>query len=202
MGAVLREADRGQMDRPMDSNSKSRDAASGKLDELIARQDIHDVMCRYARSVDRRDWATLRACFHDDATDQHGEFAGDADAFIEWVSRRHATVPFSMHLLANCLIEFRGPATALVETYFVAIQRREKPPEMAGDQPAAVDMEVFGRYCDKFERRAGAWRIASRRVVYDSTRTQPSSNHLRELIGVLGRRDQDDPVLIMNRTTD
>jgi len=186
----------------MDFNSKSNDNISRKLDQLIARQEIHDVMCRYARSVDRRDWVTLRTCFHDDASDQHGEFTGNADAFIEWVSNRHATVPFSMHLLANCLIEFRDAATALVETYFVAMQRREKPSGTTGLQPAGVDMEVFGRYCDKFERRAGIWRIASRRVVYDSTRTQPSSNHLRELVGVLGRRDQDDPVYAMNGTTD
>lgn len=162
------------------------------LQELLARAEIGDCLARYARSVDRRDWASLRACFHDDAVDHHGEFRGTADEFIAWVSARHAAVPFSMHLLANCLIEFRGETSAAVETYFVAVQRRERA--AADGSVESNDFEVFGRYVDRFEKRDGAWRIAGRRVVYDSTSTRPSTNHLRELVGVLGRRDRSDPV--------
>jgi hypothetical protein len=168
-----------------------------KLSELVARQEIQDVLGRYARSVDRRDWESLRECFHDDAQDQHGEFTGNTDAFIDWVSKRHASVPFSMHFLGNCLIEFLSPEAAWVETYFIAMQRRDESPANPGESTGAVDMEVFARYCDRFELRAGVWRIASRRVVYDSTRTLPSSHHLRELVGVLGQRGRGDPVFLV-----
>lgn len=157
------------------------------LERLIARTEIEDCMKRYARGVDRRDWPLVRACFHDGARDHHGEFCGDGDAFIDWVSARHAEVPFSMHYLLNCLIEFRSPAQAVVETYFWALQRRE-----SGD--TGTDYEVFGRYIDRFEQRSGLWRIADRRVAYDSTRTQPSTHHLRHLQGVIGRRDANDPL--------
>ena len=166
-----------------------------KLSELVARQEIQDVLGRYARSVDRRDWESLKECFHDDAHDQHGDFTGSTADFIDWVSKRHASVPFSMHFLGNCLIEFLSHEVAWVETYFIAMQRRE-PSSASGESAAAVDMEVFARYCDRFELRAGVWRIATRRVVYDSTRTQPSTNSLRALVGVLGRRDRDDPVFL------
>ena len=71
-----------------------------KLEELVAKQEIHENLLRYARGVDRRDWALVRDTYHDGAIDWHGEFHGDADAFIAWVSERHATVPFSMHLMA------------------------------------------------------------------------------------------------------
>ena len=162
------------------------------LSELAARRQIQDCLLRYARGVDRRDWPAVRACYHDDATDWHGEFRGDADGFIAWVSERHATVPFSMHFLGNCLIEFIDDNSAAVETYFVAIQRRETKADEA--TVAGKDIEVFGRYCDLFEKREDVWRVARRQVVYDSSRTQPSTNHLRKIVGSIGRRDQDDPV--------
>lgn len=162
------------------------------LTRLAAKSEIQDVLFRYARAVDRKDWPALAAVFHADAHDEHGEFSGGPAAFVEWVSRRHAAIPFAMHIMANCLIEFLDDATAAVETYFVAIQRRETASK-SGDVEGA-DVEVFGRYCDRFEKRDGAWRVARRKVVYDGTRTQPSTHHLRKLVGAMGRRDRSDPV--------
>lgn len=165
-----------------------------KIEQLIAKAEIEDIMCRYARAVDRRDWPALRQCFHPDAIDEHGEFKGPPEAFIEWVTKRHEAVPFSMHFLGNCLVEFLDECSAAVETYFLAIQRRETAGPGNGAGQSATDYEVFGRYCDLFEKREGAWRVAARKVVYDSTRTLPSTNHLREIVGVMGRRDAADPV--------
>ena len=135
------------------------------LEMLLAKSEIEDCLKRYARGVDRRDWEGVRACFHPDAIDHHGEFRGTCDEFIVWVSARHAEIPFAMHYLLNCLIEFMSDRSASVETYFWAIQRRETRSE-AG--PAAgTDFEVFGRYVDQFEKRDGVWRIADRKVTYD-----------------------------------
>lgn len=159
------------------------------LERLIARAEIQDSMCRYARGVDRRDWESVRRCFHPDAVDEHGELVGSPDDFIEWVSRRHAAIPFAVHFLGNCLIEFIDDRSAAVETYFIAVQRRETAPGDTG-----TDFEVFGRYLDRFERRDGEWRVAARKVVYDGSRTMPSTNHLRSLTGIMGRRDVEDPV--------
>ncbi|MBL8589254.1 MAG: nuclear transport factor 2 family protein [Methylobacteriaceae bacterium] len=162
------------------------------LMRLTAKSEIEDVLFRYARAVDRKDWPALADVFHADAHDDHGEFSGGPTAFVEWVSQRHAAIPFAMHIMANCLIEFVNDATAAVETYFVAIQRREKA--SASGAVEGTDVEVFGRYCDRFEKRDGAWRVARRTVVYDGTRMQPSTHHLRKLVGVMGRRDKSDPV--------
>ncbi len=162
------------------------------LERLVAKSEIEDVLFRYARAVDRRDWPALAAVFHADAHDEHGEFSGGPAAFVDWVSARHAAIPFAMHIMANCLIEFLDDETAAVETYFVAIQRREKHAASGGVE--GTDFEVFGRYCDRFEKRGGAWRVALRRVIYDGTRTQPSTHHLRKLAGTFGQRDRTDPV--------
>lgn len=163
-----------------------------QLAKLIDKAEIEDCLKRYARGVDRRDWAMVRACFHDDAIDHHGEFCGNGDEFIEWVRVRHAEVPFSMHYLLNCLVEFTSAGSAAVETYFWAIQRRETNGTNGACQ--GTDYEVFGRYLDRFEKRDGVWRVAERKVAYDSTRQTPSSHHLRKIVGVLGRRDAGDPV--------
>ena len=162
------------------------------LEKLIARSEIEDCLKRYARGVDRRDWDLVRACFHEDAMDHHGEFHGSGNEFVEWVSARHADIPFAMHYLLNCLIEFSSDRDAAAETYFWAIQRRDSPTKEGRGN--GTDYEVFGRYVDRFTRRDGVWRITSRKVVYDSTRQQPSSDHLRKIVGVLGRRDRSDPV--------
>lgn len=162
------------------------------LERLVAKSEIEDCLKRYARGVDRRDWVSVRACFHDDANDHHGEFCGSRDDFIEWVRTRHADIPFSMHYMLNCLIELLSDRMAAVETYFWAIQRRESRGE--DGQIRGTDFEVFGRYVDRFEKRDGIWRVTDRKVAYDSTRQMPSSNHLRKMVGVLGRRDRSDPV--------
>ena len=46
------------------------------VEELIARQEITDVLHRYCRAVDRRDPDLLRSVYHPDATDDHGVYAG------------------------------------------------------------------------------------------------------------------------------
>lgn len=162
------------------------------LDQLVAKSEIEDCLKRYARGVDRRDWPMVRDCFHEGARDHHGEFHGTGEQFIEWVRARHSDVPFSMHYLLNCLIEFLSDTSAVVETYFWAIQRRESRDDSG--TVTGTDYEVFGRYVDRFEKRNGVWRVAERQVAYDSTRQTPSTNHLRKMAGVLGRRDRNDPV--------
>lgn len=169
-----------------------------KLAELAARVDIQDCLFRYARGVDRRDWASVRETYHDDATDEHGEFSGTVDGFIEWVSRRHQSIPFAAHFLGNCLIEFLDQNTAVAETYFIAMQRRTLPASMR-EGGSEIDAEVIGRYVDRFERRGDdRWRVAKRRVVYDSSRIRQST-HNAVNAGSIGTRDRNDPIFAVLR---
>jgi 3-phenylpropionate/cinnamic acid dioxygenase small subunit len=161
------------------------------LTKLNSRVEIQDLMARYCRAVDRRDWEALRACYHSDAYDAHGSYSGDVDGFIDWVSTRHAVIPFSMHFVGNCLIEFVDETTAISETSFVVFRRAPASDKDAAQRIAEVDAEVFGRYLDRVERRDGGWRYARRKVVIDETRTRPSQGGV---IPAVGRRDAADPV--------
>lgn len=172
-----------------------------KLAWLVSRAEIEDLMTRYARGVDRRDWPAVRACYHEDALDDHAAYSGDVDGFIAWVTERHAEIPFSAHFLGNCLIEFVDEDTAIAETYFMVMRHGRPNPRQADAAPESrrigfdgTDVDLVGRYLDVFTRRDGAWRIAQRKVVSDASRVQSSRITALKGPGALGRRDGNDPV--------
>jgi len=176
------------------------------LQRLVDKASIQDTMLRYARGVDRRNWELVRTAFHEDAMDHHGDFKGTRDEFITWVSASHASVAKSTHFLGNCLVEFASDDVAAVETYFVAVLRlgteAESHRQMLVDSGTSeklqdLRVEVIGRYVDRFERREGAWRIARRRIVFDTIHTQAATGNVDADSGwAIGRRDLGDPVFV------
>ncbi len=135
--------------------------------EWADRLAIREAVELYARAVDRGDWAGVRAAYHADAHDDHGEFKGSVDELIAWLQDRFAGVDKGMHLIGNCLVELHGEDLALVETYFVSHR-------VQGTGDAATCRQGWGRYVDRFERREdGIWRVAQRAVVMDSIVESP-----------------------------
>ena len=54
---------------------------------LLDRIELRDLVMRYCRGIDRRDFALVRACYHDNAIDDHGSmFCGSADRSEEHTS--------------------------------------------------------------------------------------------------------------------
>ncbi len=168
---------------------------SDELARLRDRAAIQDLMAAYAQGVDRRDWEAVRATFHADATDDHGDYQGGVDGFIEWVSKRHAGIEQSVHFLGNCRIEFAGPDRAVVETYYVARQRSPGDIVMGGGKTAGeVDVEILGRYVDIAERRGGEWRTAKRTVAFETMRVWPTDGLAIPEAWARATRDADDPL--------
>ena len=153
------------------------------VQRLLDRQDIHDVLMRYARGIDRRDFALVASCYHPGANDDHGRFKGPVEDFIPWVTETLQRFESTMHFLGNVLIELDGDQ-AHAETYCVAYHR------LVGQD---TDSIAGLRYVDRFERRGGEWRIADRRIVVEWNRiddvTTPGfgPEYLR------GRHDRTDP---------
>ncbi len=126
------------------------------VEELEARVAIEDCLKRFARAVDRQDWALARTLYHDDAFDDHGFFKGPPDAFLAHIAGLHAEQEHSMHFNTNVLIEFGAADRALVETYVLVLQRFR-----SGERKTAS-----ARYLDRFEKRGGEWRVAHRTLVF------------------------------------
>lgn len=156
------------------------------VDELLSRQQIHDVLLRYVRGIDRLDFDLVRSCYHPDATDDHGTYKGDVEGFVAHVGQGLRRFEATMHFLGSPLIVLAGER-ATSETYCVAYHRSP-----AGQAPQ-TDLVVGVRYLDRLERRAGQWRIADRRVAFEWSRIDPVAERWTfppEF--VLGRRDRED----------
>lgn len=166
------------------------------VEDLLAREEIADVIFRYARGIDRMDFDLVRSCYHPDAYDDHGAFKGTVEAFVKaaeaWLPRWTAT----QHFMGNMLIEVDGER-ARAETYAVAYHRKE-------DDDGNGKDDVMGiRYVDRFEKRGGDWKIGHRVVVTEWRRVDPVAGARgRGEGGVWGKRDASDAVhWIMNAET-
>jgi ketosteroid isomerase-like protein len=158
-------------------------------DELVAREEIRDVLYRYTRGIDRLDLDLVRSCYHPDAHDDHGAFRGDLDGFLAWVGDVLSSFDSTMHFIGNQLIEVEGD-TAYAESYCVAYRRREPRDD---EQPH--DLVTALRYVDRLERRAeGQWRIAARVCVFDWSRRDPVVDEWTMDGAVRGQRGAADPV--------
>ena len=164
-------------DRPMD------------LQTLLAIQEIKDVLYRYARGVDRRDLDLVRSCFHEDAYDDHGSVRGTVDELLKAIDEFSARFNLTYHFIGNVLVEVDGDV-ARSEAYAVATHRREPQPGRAGKD------DIWGiRYVDRFERRAGAWRIAYRVIAQEWRTVVPIQERPTGVPpGQWGRHDSDDPL--------
>jgi ketosteroid isomerase-like protein len=154
---------------------------------LLDKQEIHEVLMRYCRGIDRCDEELLRGVYHPDATDDHGLFTGKAADFIPWAIKALGRDENTSHYIANELIEVEGDV-AYCESYFLAVHRRR---EKDGTK---VDLQFVGRYADRFERRQGVWKIANRQVVFDRSRIDPVGKTFSTEQYVCGKRSREDPV--------
>ncbi|MDG2111538.1 MAG: nuclear transport factor 2 family protein [Actinomycetota bacterium] len=157
------------------------------VEDLLAKEEIRDVIYRYARGVDRLDFDLVAACYHPDAYDDHGTFRGSVPDFVEMCRSFLPRFVCTQHFMGNMLIEVDGDV-ARAETYAVAYHRKEN------DDGSGID-DVFGiRYVDRFEQHdGGPWLIAHRAVATEWRRVDPvPAGKLRGTVGEWGRRDGND----------
>jgi hypothetical protein len=158
-----------------------------RLQELLDKEEIRQVMYAYARGTDRCQPELIADAYHEDAWDDHGSFSGGPGVVVDTIIGNSSLSTGSMHHLGNILIELLGDI-AHVETYFVACQVQER------DARTYTRLRA-GRYLDRFERRDDRWRIARRRVVDDWSRLDevvtPAPSVTDECSR--GTRDSSDP---------
>jgi hypothetical protein len=149
-----------------------------ELQQLLDKQAITEVIYRYARALDRCDLELLRSCFHPDSTHEHGEFEGSSADFCNWAMELLQRLTVTQHHIGNILIELEGDE-AFTESVWVAYHRI--PAQAGGSGVVAgrgeeTDLFIGGRYIDRFERRAGNWKIARRVGIHDWQRFEAASD--------------------------
>lgn len=166
-----------------------------KLQTLLDERDIHAVLMRYCRGVDRCDKELMASCYHPDALDDHGTWRATgsevADHVFKLVQPGSAV---AMHFAGNVLIEVEGD-TAFAESYMLAFRAYDEDGKHFNRTRAL-------RFVDRFERRSSEWRI-SERVVTDDwdrvdevVRRQPGHETFRR-----GSKDRRDPVYAIREAT-
>jgi ketosteroid isomerase-like protein len=182
-----------QAQTPTHSGAKQMDV----LQRLIAKQEIDEVLFKRARAGDRADVELAHSCYHEGATERHGEFDGLARDFIDEVSFTHnrpeSPIKAMMHIITNILADFADADHAFVESYHVAW----------GQTKTGTDATIGGRYLDQFERRDGRWAIVHRDVIFDWSRMEPETAKFWERYPAMpflfGKRGVEDPLYVYTK---
>ncbi len=125
------------------------------MTEREDRQDIGDVLVRYATGIDRRDWPLFRTVFTTDCELDYGEIGTwhGVDAVTEFMEQTHALAGHTLHRITNVAATVDGD-TAVARAYIDGLI-------MAADNASGV--HAIGFYDDELWRTSQGWRIARRR---------------------------------------
>jgi 3-phenylpropionate/cinnamic acid dioxygenase small subunit len=122
--------------------------------ERDAKQDIADVLIRYATGIDRRDWNLFRTCFADRC---HLDYPGigtwdTGEAITDFMITAHAQMGHTMHRISNIAIAVEGE-TAMARCYVDGLLL--DPDGQSGFNPV-------GWYDDRLVHDHDGWRITQR----------------------------------------
>ncbi|OBJ54804.1 nuclear transport factor 2 family protein [Mycobacterium sp. 1423905.2] len=125
------------------------------MTEREDRQDISDLLVRYATGIDRRDWPLFRTVFTDDCHLDYGVIGAwdGIDAVTDFMDKIHAAAGHTLHRITNQAITVDGD-NATARTYVDVLV-------MAADNQTGVN--GIGFYDDDMVRTVEGWRIAQRR---------------------------------------
>jgi len=182
------------------------------LQSLLDKEEIRDVLLRYARGADRLDIDMFRSVFWEDGGYEDSVVEGTAKEFIPSLIGDTVRTLFAstQHFMTNMRVQLDGPSLAFTETYFMAfhlvnpgrqsldaVLGSRRMQELGNDYSRPCELIVAGRYLDRFEKRDQVWRIKKRRFVGDWTSSGHATDIGREGLGrmwqLVGRRDATDP---------
>ncbi|MDP6876308.1 MAG: nuclear transport factor 2 family protein [Alphaproteobacteria bacterium] len=133
------------------------DSAQAKVQLLLDREDISQVLYRYATAIDTRDWDLLATCFTEDLEADFRSFGGrevvkGRDTWLEAIKSTIAGLDATQHLTANHVHNVDGDSATLV-AYLQAVHRLDT----ARSDP---EYTVGGYYtCDMLRGDDGQWRM-------------------------------------------
>jgi hypothetical protein len=135
-----------------------------KLEKMMDRQEILDVLTRVSRGIDRFDRDLFVSSFHDDALIDSGAYVNAPGTVYDGAGRggHEEGQSATLHNILNHSCDLQGD-TAHTETYFY----------FCGANKDGTNWLAGGRYLDRFERRNGAWKIAFRYTILEWSSVVP-----------------------------
>jgi 3-phenylpropionate/cinnamic acid dioxygenase small subunit len=120
------------------------------------RQDVADVLVRYATAIDQKDWTQFRTCFTDDCEADYGAIGvwRSVDEITEWMAQVHDACGHTMHRISNVAVSPGDGDGVVARCYVDALV-------LGPDNGAGV--RAAGWYDDELVRTDDGWRITRRR---------------------------------------
>jgi 3-phenylpropionate/cinnamic acid dioxygenase small subunit len=122
------------------------------VQELADRQQIADVLYRYASTIDYKDYATMRTLFTDDAVGKYGDAdpIHGADKIIAWIDSMTQDRAWQHHKLTVYHIDIDGDVAKTL-TYHTSHQTTVDDPDRV--------IVIVARYKDSLRREGETWKI-------------------------------------------
>jgi 3-phenylpropionate/cinnamic acid dioxygenase small subunit len=119
------------------------------------RQDVTDVLVRYATGIDRRDWERFRSCFTDDCEADYGDIGvwHGADEITAFMQESHAQCGHTLHRITNEAVTPIADGVS-ARCYVDAIV-------LGADNTSGA--HAIGYYDDELVDTDEGWKIARRR---------------------------------------
>jgi 3-phenylpropionate/cinnamic acid dioxygenase small subunit len=140
------------------------------------RQDVAEVLVRYATSIDRRDWVLFRTCFTDDCEADYGGIGmwHNADEMTAWMRETHEPCGHTMHRITNEVVTMRGGGDPGGES--VAARSYVDAIVLFGDNQSGT--RATGFYDDELVATSDGWKIAKRRFTLVMVQLYPEGTKL------------------------
>ena len=128
----------------------------GLYAQLLLERELHQVLCRYARACDTRDWAAMDEVFTADAHAHYGSWhCPDRAALVGMVRQHLSGCGPTQHLLGNLEVDASDPQRPLSR-----IQVRAAHQGLG--QRGHLRYDAIGFYEDEWVRLPEGWRIQKR----------------------------------------
>lgn len=126
------------------------------------REGIVEVLVRYPRAIDSRDWALFRTCFAEDVRADYGDLGSwqGVGGLTTFMVSAHAGMGPTQHLLSNFVIDIDGDQGRST-TYVHAVTVLSSHPDDW--------IDTIGIYEDRLRHGTEGWRITDR--IFRTTRT-------------------------------
>jgi len=132
-----------------------RDLSTREISDRIR---INDLLIRYTRAIDTKDWNLLDSCFIPDADVDYTASGGVAGKYPEvraWLAKALAPFPITAHYITNSMVDLRGDR-ASARTLVM------NPMFFANPDGSLHDFTVGATYVDELVWTDAGWRIARR----------------------------------------
>lgn len=154
------------------------------MSESDDRREIEDLLAMAAHASDRRDFDLIRSLYAEGAYENHGEYQGDVNGYIEFAKKTVEGMAAASHLFLRSLIAISGDDAESESVLQIFYQLKGSPP---------TNVICMCRQFDRYVRTPRGWRFIYRGLCYDWMQSFAADEVHLPLGTLKGTTDHNDP---------